>query len=520
MKTTKTDRPVAQQQSLSPKKGPSRLMVILGLSAMIGLAITLSVTVFLDNSLRLDEAQSLFQSSRTPSGVLKLVAEDVHVPFYHIVLHFWLKIFGGTIAAARVLSLVFFVLIIPATYLLGRYAYHSRSIGLFGAFLVATSPFMNWYGSEARMYTMLAFFTIINQLFFLKIFRKGQPSAWLGYGLTAILGMYTHYFFTFVLLTQVLFYVYKRREFYDHGRRSFRNFLTTGMVVAAAFLPWVIYVLRLGFASNTRPNLSPPTSIDLFNTYSQFIFGFQVDYLNTIIVSLWPAVVLLAFFALQKNRKTTPETIFLVLAAVVPVVGAFFLSLAIQPFYLSRYLIVSLPPLLLFIGWTFSSYPPQLARALKAALVVGVVAAFAVQVISPDTPVKEDYAAATSYLAANADSQDVIVVSAPFTIYPIEYYYEGGAKLTTLPQWDRFSQGAIPAFSESNLPEEVKAVNRSYQRAWLVLSFNQGYENTIKDYYDNNFEQLEERDFSPGLTVYSYKLRYDDPINIDLTTNR
>lgn len=509
----KTDAQLASSNRGLWFRQPSKKVSLVLLFLMMILSTGIGLYVFSKTSLRLDEAQSLFQTNRNMAGLLRAVAQDVHVPLYHTLLYVWQKLFGGDIATVRYMSLLFFVATIPAAYLLGSYAFN-RSVGLFAAFLLAISPFMNWYGSEARMYSLLALITVVHQYFFLKLLREGRAENWIGYTLTAILGIYTHYFFSFVLLTEVIFFLFMRRHFVP--KKALLKFSAVAGIVAASFAPWLYYANSLGLASNTRPNLSSPSSGDLFNTYSQFLFGFQVDYLNTIIVSLWPIVVLLAFFALQQNRKVPSETIFFVLAAVVPVIGAFIISITITPFYLSRYLIVALPALLIFLSWILANYPPRLSYPLRGVLVLVVLGLFAVQIANPNTPVKEDYASAARYLNENATAQDVVIVSAPFTIYPTEYYYKGDARLVTQPQWDRFGEGSIPAFNKDTLPQETKEITGPYQTAWLVLSFDQGYQSDIKQYYDNNYERLEHKEFSPGLNVYAYKIRYDDAVTLSI----
>ncbi|MEO5950475.1 MAG: glycosyltransferase family 39 protein [Candidatus Saccharimonadales bacterium] len=488
-----------------------KFLIYLSLFCMMLFAIYFSVTVFAHTSLRLDEAQSLFQTNRDVPGLLNLVAQDVHVPLYHILLHYWQVLFGNDIFTARMMSLVFFVATIPAVYFLATYIFNRR-VGLFAALLITISPFMDWYGSEARMYSMLAFFTVVHQLAFMKLFREGKPVHWVWFTVTAILGIYSHYFFAFVLLAEIVFFILARKEF--AVKKAFRKFTISGILVAASIAPWLYYVYKLGTASNTQPSLMEPTSVDLFNTYAQFIFGFQVDSLNTVIVSLWPIVVLLAFFGLQKSRKTTKEALFLVAASVVPVLGAFFISVTLRPFYQSRYLIVALPALVIFIAWIISTYPKKLALALRAILVAGILGLFVVQTLNPATPVKEDYSQAVGYLNNKATSKDVIVLSAPFTIYPTEYYYTGPAKVTTQPIWNRFEQGSVPAFDPAKLDAEVKSNTDSYQTAWLMLSYDQGYNEKIKNYYDNHFERMSQKEFSKNLWVYSYKVRYDPPIAI------
>jgi hypothetical protein len=154
-------------------------------------------------------------------------------------------------------------------------------------------------------------------------------------------------------------------------------------------------------------------------------------------------------------------------------------------------------------------YPERLAFAAKSLLIALMVFTLALQTTSASTPVKEDYRSATEYLNQNATPRDVIILSAPFTIYPVEYYYNGTAALRTLPIWNRYQVGPIPTFSEANLPKEVDQLKASHEFAWLLLSYDQGYEETVRMYFDTHFERVEEHVFSNDLTLYKYKLRYD-----------
>jgi mannosyltransferase len=473
-------------------------------------SIILSVFVFAKTSLRLDEAQSLFQVSRDLGGTLFAVAQDVHVPGYHTLLQVWTFFFGNEVVPARLMSLGFFLATIPLVYVLGNMVFNHK-VGLYAAILVTVSPFMQWYGSEARMYSMLAFMTVLHYYFFIKVYDEGKARQWFGYILVAIFGLYTHYFFGFVLLTEALFYLLYRKSF---PKGSFKKFILAAVVALSAIAPWLLYVRSLGFASNTQPSLTAPSSGDVFNTYAQFLFGFQVDALNTIIVSLWPVVVLLAFFALQKNHKITQQAVFFALAAVVPVIAAFIISVTIRPFYLSRYLIVSLPPLVILLAWIFSTYPARVRKVLQTILVTLTLGLLAIQVLNPQTPVKEDYSEAVGYINEQVTAQDVVIVAAPFTIYPTEYYYKGAAKLTTQPIWDRFQGGGTPGYDASTVKQQTDEIVLPYQYAYLMLSYDQGYNEKLKDYYDSRFTRVTTKDFSDGLTVYKYKIRYDPPVTL------
>jgi mannosyltransferase len=477
------------------------------LALLMAGVIIFSLIVLSNQSLRLDEAQSLWQTSHSPMVILQLVAGDVHVPLHHLLLHFWEKILGNSVALARDLSLIFFVATIPAVYLLGNLSF-SRSTALFAAIMVAISPFLNWYGSEIRMYSLLTFITVLNQYFFILLYKKRPIIAgtWWGYGLTAFLGIFTHYFFGLVLLSEIVFYFFNRKLF---TKNSFQRLIIIGFLLMMVLGPWLYYVYSLKQLGNSQPQLAKPTTVNLFNTFSQFLFGFQDDHVNSIIISLWPLSVLLAFLALRKKILILPDAYFFLLSALLPILVAFIISLSIRPLFLTRYLILTVPSLYIFLGWVISTYPKQLQKTIKAILIIGMLIMSFQQIVSAYTPVKENYREATIYLNYNVDPQDVIVVSAPFTIYPVEYYYRGSASITTLPIWDRFTSGGIPAFDPGALAQQVDIIKGTHARLWLLLSYDQGYENQIYQYFETHFQRISQHQFSPGLSLYEYKLRYD-----------
>lgn len=482
-----------------------RAFTVIFLLTLISFVVFISWAFLLGQSLRLDEAQSLWQSAHSPLQILNIISHDVHVPLYHFIIHFWQVFLGDDVAVQRVFSLILLIIAIPIVYILGKTAFN-KQIGLMSALFISISPFMNWYGNEIRMYTLLVLFTVINQLFFVRIIKFNKETDWYGYAISALFGVYSHYFFIFNLVTAGIYYLINRKVF---QKGTFKKFIITAIILAIAFIPWLVYVYLSGSSSNTQPLLIKPSSIDFFNTYSRFIFGFQEDSANTIILAIWPISILLGFLALGKNKRLNTMSGYFLFAALFPIALAFIVSLFVRPLFVTRYLIVSLPALYIFISWILSLYKGKVSVFLHIALVIAMLGTLFVQIFNINTPVKENYAQVGSYLNANASAHDVVVISAPFTIYPIEYYYNGKAFLYTLPLWNREVQGAVPAFSESTLPDEVKSIKGSHEIAWVVLSYDQGYEKIIKNYYDNHFERLSEQTFSPGLHLYAYKLRYD-----------
>ena len=468
-----------------------------------------SAFFFSTQSIRLDESQSIWQTSHSPARILEIVAEDVHVPLYHLILHFWEFFFGTEIVLVRLLSFLFFLISIPLFYKLANLSLRQKA-ALFAVALFAFSPFLNWYGNEARMYSLFVFLTILNQYFFIRIYKdesENNPLIWTGYTLSFLLGIFTHYFFLFYIVVQAVFFL-RYKKYFPKG--SFQKFAIVSFAGAVALAPWLWYVQKLGIAGQVGPLLVAPSTINIFNTFSQFIFGFQTDHVNSILLALWPIAVLLVFLAIQKNKKIPLDVMYYFFSFMLPIILVFLVSIFIRPIYLTRYLVFTLPSLYLFISWMVASYPQKLSNFLKMFLLVGMFCTLIVEARSASVVVKEDYKSATEYLNLSVKEEDLVIVSAPFTIYPIEYYYRANAPVTTLPIWNRYQSGLIPVFSQNELEKDVTTLKAGHKTIWLVLSYDQGYESAIRLYFDTHFERVGAKNFSHDLNIYEYKLRYDD----------
>ncbi len=472
------------------------------ISGLLIFAALLSKIVFSLQSLRLDESQSLWQTSHSPAKILNLIGQDVHVPLYHFTLYIWRYFLGDSIEVARLLSLIFFLASIVLIYFVGKRAYNSN-VGIYASILLAASAFMNWYGSEIRMYTMFVFLVLLSQYLFVSLWKNPSKKVWIGYTLISIIGMYVHYFFSLFIITQVIFY-FLNTKIFPEG--SFKKFIISGGLVALGFLPWIYYVKSLGSASNSQPGLIQPTTVDLFNTFSQFLFGFQTPDTNTILVSFWPIIVLLVFMFLQKRQKSSPETFYFLLSFIVPVAISFAISIFYKPVFLSRYLIFTAPSLYILVSWMFSTYRPVVARFARFGLVAVMLFTLSLEINNAQTPVKENYKEATAYIERYASEEDVITLSAPFIIFPFLYYYHGNTLITTLPLWDRSVAGPIPPFDEKTLPTEAGKIVSGHSHLWLLLSYDQGYQSKIENYFDEHYQLVQTKSFSEGMLLKEYKL--------------
>lgn len=475
--------------------------VITVLTCMI-LVTALSVGILSNLGLRLDESQSLWQTSHTYPRLIENISADVHVPLYHTLLFFWRLLFGESIFVARMMSLAFFTLSIPVLYLLARRLY-TQKVATISVVLYSFSPLMNWFANEARMYTQLTFFTLLQQFAFVSIAQKRSQWYWLLYLLSSIAGLYTHYFFGFIVFGQVLYYLIFRKDFRQY---SFWKFLGVAVIGIASLAPWVYYSSGIGGESNTRPLLVTPSGIDVVNTFINFLFGFQSNALTTVIGSFWPLLVILVFVMLQKNIKASRESLFYLVSLLAPISIAYIYSLYMSPIFLTRYFIALVPTFYILMSYFFVHHTKSYGKYFISAYVVLVMGFFGLQFYNPNTPVREDYAEAVAYVETVDSPRDLVIVSSPFTVYPIEYYYDGPAQIVTLPEWDRTESRGIDPFSLDDAQQFLEESASKNERIHVIMSYDQGYLEELENYLDETYINISSIEVSVGVKVKSYIL--------------
>ncbi|MBA3724105.1 MAG: glycosyltransferase family 39 protein [Candidatus Levybacteria bacterium] len=528
----------------------AHILFVLGISAIIALS---TFSLFFQ-SIRLDESQSIWLSVKSFFEILNLTAQDVHVPLYGVILHYWMQLFGADIFVARSLSFLFYVATIPALYILARET-ANKQVAYVTTLFFALSPFILWYSFEARTYSLLTLMATLSHLFFMRMIRSNAENGKAGFFLSLVVGLYTHYFFLLVVFMQAVYVavLYIQRLLHDlketsgsklqqitrlaalqtntpekkislfrYAKHAFvhhkKLILSYAIAVASAFVlfaPWLIYVVSLGSASNTQPLVPAPSTFNLIQTFVLFMFGFQNQEIQSILVSLWPVSIILLFIVFTKRRKLAFKNIeYFALATFLPVALVFLVSY-IKPVFLSRYLIFLAPTMFLLLSWTLLSFSKKIRYTALIGYTAISLSLLTIQITSAQTTVKEDYRGVGAYLSSQTDPSDIIGVSAPFTVYPIEYSYTGNSRIDTIPQWNRFKEGQrIPAFSQTELEKQVENYQKQYDELYVVLSYDQGYEDDIRTYLDSRFQLTSTKSFSNGIIVRSYKMNYNPKISI------
>ncbi|MBI3252152.1 MAG: glycosyltransferase family 39 protein [Candidatus Omnitrophica bacterium] len=154
--------------------------------------------------------------------------QDVHPPFYFLLLHGVTRFLGMGEWALRSVSIAAGVGLLVAVYFLAETLF-SRNRAVLALFLTAISPYWLQSSNEVRGYSLLAFLACASAVFFLKALKNPGQKKWVwGYGLFLILAVYTEHYAWFIWLAVSITVFLSRGE---NGIRSDWARIQTGFFI-------------------------------------------------------------------------------------------------------------------------------------------------------------------------------------------------------------------------------------------------------------------------------------------------
>ena len=140
-------------------------------------------------------------------------------PFYYVILHNWINIFGISDYSIRFLSVLFSCLTIILLFFFIKEHFKNLSLALLSCFLMAIEPFFIAYSQQTRNYSLSFFLTLLATHIFLKIIKNEENgvkknSLYWFYGILSALCLLSHFLTVTVFMAHglyVLLFVRKTR---------------------------------------------------------------------------------------------------------------------------------------------------------------------------------------------------------------------------------------------------------------------------------------------------------------------
>ena len=440
-----------------------------------------------------DEGNSARIAERSLRLILEGAAGDIHPPGYYLALAGWRALAGESEFALRSLSAVAGVALVALVWQLGR-RYFDPPAATAAALFAAAHPALIYYGQEARMYSLAAALgaaTFLWMTLWLRATRlkpqdsglkiratedkaQGAPTKASGrqrltfyvsrfahhasritrstclalaYILTAVLGLYTHYSFAFVLLAVNLAALggmafHRRQLFRRRGVRWFAMQLAV-LVLCAPWLPTAVRQLI------TWPSAREyaPFGQALTGAARWLALGPTIDRAAAV-PGLIGAAVLLVLALRRRGQTITP-----LLWLIVP--SGLTLGLGLFSEAFAKFLLVAVPAMCLFMGqgaarFVAAPLPARpgragkpaspaisrieaLAAGLCAGLVIGGMFAALRHLYYDPAYTRDDYRSIARLVEADARPGDAVLLNAANQWEVFTYYHREGAPVYPIP---------------------------------------------------------------------------------------
>jgi len=231
--------------------------------ALVAVAIGIVTRFVTRSSLWLDEALSVNLASLPLGELSEALKHDGHPPFYYVLLHGWIKLFGSGDVAVRSLSGLFGLATLPLVWILARRK-GGPTLGWVAVAVVAVSPFAVRYSNETRMYSLVILLVVIGWLLVDDVTERGKATVW-RFGALALVGtalLYTHYWSLWLLGALGITSIWKVWRSNDKtSRRPWIGLIVVLVISGVAFIPWLPVMLYQSANTGTPwAKASRPTS--------------------------------------------------------------------------------------------------------------------------------------------------------------------------------------------------------------------------------------------------------------------
>jgi mannosyltransferase len=448
---------------------------------------------------------------------------EANMALYYLLLRAWGQL-GDSVAWIRAVSAIPAIVTVPVLYLATRRLF-GRAAASVAAILLAMNAYHVRYAQEARSYSLVTFLVTVATYFFVRAVQEGRRRDWTWYIVTGVLAIYAHFFAVLVIVAHWASLKAVRpttatssdtQSQSANGRGPYfspalRDFYWAVKRVALWTLPVWIFIATTG-AGPIRW-LQRPGLRDLYWFFEEFA-GNAGTPLFWLYLACGTLAVIAAGRAWLRSRHSRETWHYAVALAwfLVPVLISLVFSLA-RPVFLPRYLIVSLPGLVVCAAAGLLSFRQRWMAAPVVALMVWFALNGVHSYYKLDFDItREDYKKVAAYVIERAQPGDAILFYKGQGRFAYSYYVSHLRAATSRPTIISPGHGDRPEwrdFMGKVTPEVLESATRNYRRVWLVLSQNlvpEGEDQVtqqIKTEIARRYRPVDQHEFT-GITVYLY----------------
>jgi mannosyltransferase len=390
------------------------------LTGLVGLAFALRVIGLDAESLWRDEIDAIRFAYWPLAELVEGFGRPGHNgPLYYLLLRPWLEVAGRSGFALRFFSLFSGVLSIPLLDRLARRLFpHWSNVALLAALLAAISPYLVWYGQEGKMYALVMALALLSMERYLAALEQGGWQRWLLYVAATSAAFYVHLVAALLVPVQIVGYFASDRRV---RRARWKPAAASLAALTLPYVPLLIWQVPLLLNSGQTGYRFVPLQEMMLSMLSSYSLG-VVQPSTPWILAFFLGLLLASGVAWKLPDVRRASLVLLAAWLLVPIACLFLVTL-VRPMYTARYLIFIVPAYLLLLAVSVR------AAAAHSRLIAGLALAILMAAsgwglwVQAQNSLKADFRAATRYVAARLEPQDLVLFQIPYGRHSFDYYW-------------------------------------------------------------------------------------------------
>lgn len=422
------------------------------------------------------------------SGILSSSYYNTNPPFYHLLLKFWIMVFGISYFAVRSLSAILGILSLYLIYRVGDMLCGKR-VGILSALFLSISPLHLFYSQDATTYALFILICLILVFIILKLNVTKLKILWSAYLFMALLALLlTHYYGILFLFSINLFFLINYKRYFVLFKRLF----IMQVIALFFFIPYFYSnlnnLMSQGFISLSWIHMGTikEVFVDIIETFSYggTHYGgadINIPRRQLIVPSLLNYIYLFCllfgfrvFFNDKKFGivKESGKELFLLLWLLGGIVCAWAASLLFFPIFIPRYIIYSLPVWYVLIAKGLSEFRLKFLRNLLIIIII-ILNIFSLTYYY-NNELKSPWKKISQYLYERGFNDDDLIVFTPAVERKVllfnAYFLKKDRFYKKSVSWCQFKEVlANPLFRKIENPRRVIFIHKK-QRVFLIQS--------------------------------------------------
>lgn len=441
-----------------------------------------------ETDIGLDEPFTLFNSQLNLSQLFQVLKNENNPPFYFIIMHCWLKIFGYGVVSARFLSILFSAAT-PVILLFIAKRFLSFQIAITYLIIFSGATIHYFYAHDSRVYSLFVFLSTLNLYYYLKLIDDDKKTTiWnlVFFGTVNILLCYSHYFGFVIICSEFLCCIILKKI-----RNVSKLILTSLIIVLISYWWYIPIVVKQFVASSGGTWIARPVLSDLYTMLWRFS--------NTPLQTVGFISIIIIFYFRKNNIQSDIKYLFNILLTLflINYIGLFIVS-QIVPVFIDRYLLYTS----IYFYILFGIASCCLFKKLKYSNLFPILIAASLFITvdlkrGKDIRVKE----MVNYIRPKFDHEFTIIIAPQWFDLNFIYYYKRSWFLNH--EHFRDSLAANNIYPLNNVGE-IKNVDVDKPIYYIN---NNTSDSTIEQFLNSNFTFINRKYFGKSLYVTKYEMK-------------